>query len=109
MVETNLSLKRGAVLAALALLLVFATVEAFDDPEADWHTIDGGGSLSIIAGDLSLSGTIGQPDAGFLTGGGYSLAGGFWGGGRLAVEYKVYLPLVLREYSNQDLESGGTR
>ena len=27
----------------------------------------------------SVSGTIGQPDAGVMSGGSYSLAGGFWG------------------------------
>jgi hypothetical protein len=37
---------------------------------------------------------MGQPDAGTL-GGGYTLAGGFWGGA--AVQYKVYLPVVLRQ------------
>ena len=37
----------------------------------DWYTIDG---------VYTLSGTIGQPDAGNLAGGSYTLAGGFWGG-----------------------------
>lgn len=43
----------------------------------DWFTIDGGGGTST-GGNYSLSGTIGQPDAGLMTGGSYSLAGGFW-------------------------------
>ena len=30
-------------------------------------------------GAYSVSGTIGQPDAGQLAGGGYTLSGGFWG------------------------------
>ena len=29
-------------------------------------------------GDFELSGTIGQPDAGLLVGGGFTLTGGFW-------------------------------
>lgn len=46
-----------------------------------WHTMDGGGGTST-AGDLELSGTIGQPDAGGpMTGGGFELIGGFWPGG----------------------------
>ena len=45
----------------------------------DWYTIDGGGGTSS-GGAYSLSGTIGQPDAGTLAGGSYLLAGGFWGG-----------------------------
>jgi hypothetical protein len=44
----------------------------------DWFTIDGGGGTST-GGVYSVSGTIGQPDAGTMSGGSYSLAGGFWG------------------------------
>jgi hypothetical protein len=43
----------------------------------DWFTIDGGGATST-SGVYSISGTIGQPDAGgAITGGNYSLTGGF--------------------------------
>ena len=38
------------------------------------------------------------PDAGILTGGNYTLGGGFWGGGVAAVKYRVYLPVILRQY-----------
>jgi hypothetical protein len=44
----------------------------------DWYTIDGGGGTSS-GGTYSVSGTIGQPDAGHLSGGNYTLDGGFWG------------------------------
>ena len=44
----------------------------------DWYTIDGGGGTSS-GGTYTLTGTIGQPDAGFHTGGSYTLVGGFWG------------------------------
>jgi len=44
----------------------------------NWHTIDGGGGTST-GGVYSLSGTIGQPDAGGpMTNGQYSVTGGFW-------------------------------
>ena len=43
----------------------------------DWSTIDGGGGTST-GGVYSVSGTIGQPDAGQMSGGQYSLSGGFW-------------------------------
>ena len=44
----------------------------------DWFTIDGGGGTST-GGVYSVSGTLGQPDAGApMTGGTYSLVGGFW-------------------------------
>lgn len=43
----------------------------------NWHTIDGGGGTST-GGVYSVSGTIGQPDAGRMSGGPYTLQGGFW-------------------------------
>jgi len=67
--------------------------------ELSWSTVDSGGYTFSTGGGYSLGGTAGQPDAGLLTRGGYSLAGGFWPGGALAApQYSVYLPLVLRNY-----------
>jgi hypothetical protein len=44
----------------------------------DWYKIAGGAGTSTGA-TYSVSGTIGQPDAsGAMTGGNYSLTGGFW-------------------------------
>jgi len=59
-----------------------------------WWTADGGGSR-LTGSRYVLQGTAGQPDAGALNGGGYSLAGGFWGGGA-AGGYDLFLPLILR-------------
>ena len=49
----------------------------FDLP---WSTVDGGGVMWSVGGTYSLGGTIGQPDAASLpmTGGGFSISGGFW-------------------------------
>lgn len=44
----------------------------------NWFTIDGGGGASTN-GTYRLTGTIGQPDAGTMSGGGFTLQGGFWG------------------------------
>jgi hypothetical protein len=44
----------------------------------DWSTVDGGGGTST-GGVYSVSGTVGQPDAGAMSGGNYTLQGGFWG------------------------------
>ena len=46
-----------------------------------WSTIDGGGAMFSTSGCYSVGGTIGQPDPGQLSGGSYTLAGGFWPGG----------------------------
>src|SRR3989454_12065313 len=43
----------------------------------DWFTVDGGGGTSS-GGSFTLTGTIGQPDTETLSGGNYSLQGGFW-------------------------------
>jgi hypothetical protein len=44
----------------------------------DWYTVAGGGGTSS-GGQYTVSGTVGQPDAGVaMTGGSYSLTGGFW-------------------------------
>ena len=42
------------------------------------HTIDSGGVVRSTGAAFELSGTIGQPDAGVLTGGEFQLSGGFW-------------------------------
>src|SRR5258706_16164272 len=48
----------------------------------NWFTVDGGGGTSSNVAGLSLSFTIGQPDAGpAMTGGALTLTGGFWVGG----------------------------
>jgi hypothetical protein len=50
-----------------------------------WFTVDGGGGITSgtdTVNDVNyrLSGTVGQPDAGGISGGPYMLVGGFWGG-----------------------------
>jgi hypothetical protein len=62
--------------------------------ELSWWTVDGGGVTPHDNSGYALGGTSGQPDAAIWSGGDYVLAGGFWGG--VAVEYRIYLPLVLR-------------
>jgi len=64
------------------MVLVFGLLissNGFAQPYSiDWHTIAGGGGTSA-GGQFSLSGTIGQHDAGGpMTNGQYSVTGGFW-------------------------------
>jgi hypothetical protein len=66
--------------------------------ELSWWTVDGGGQMYSIGGGYELGGTIGQPDAGVLTGGDYTLGGGFWRGGVVILPpFRVYLPIVLHQ------------
>ncbi len=64
-------------LSFLALLLAPSVLVAADYT-IDWSTIDGGGGTSTN-GQYSLTGTIGQPDGGTMSGGNFTLQGGFWG------------------------------
>ena len=66
-------------LAALSFLLSALTVATAQNYSIDWFTIDGGSGTSA-GGPYSLSGTVGQPDANQqpMTGGNFSLSGGFW-------------------------------
>lgn len=48
--------------------------------DLSWSTIDGGGISSSSGGALSMAATLGQPDTGVMTGGGFVLSGGFWPG-----------------------------
>jgi hypothetical protein len=66
-------------LMALSILLgcALATVHG-QNYAIDWFTIDGGGGTST-GGVYSVSGTMGQHDAGGpMTNGQYSVTGGFW-------------------------------
>lgn len=87
-------------LAALIALLIVGQPLGADEPRdfhLTWWTVDGGGgTLEDGNGRFTLSGSIGQPDAGPpLRGGAYTVAGGFW---PLAapLETQVYLPTILR-------------
>src|ERR1700692_3967957 len=71
-----------SVLSVAAAALVFGMLASQAQGQSysiDWFTIDGGGGTSS-GGAYTLSGTIGQPDAGQLSGGNFTLDGGFWGG-----------------------------
>ena len=65
-------------LVASLVFLAAALIVHAQSYSIDWFTIDGGGGTST-GGVYSVSGTIGQPDAGTPRGGSYTLAGGFWG------------------------------
>ena len=64
---------------SLLAVLAFAAVsaQAQTNYTVDWFTIDGGGGVST-GGTYTVTGTIGQPDAGAMSGGQYSITGGFW-------------------------------
>jgi hypothetical protein len=87
---------RRAVAAGAIILMLATGVRASspqDTYEIDWYTIDNGGGQAG-SGAYVISGTIGQADAGVVTGGVYTLEGGFWPGA--VAEYDLYLPMIRR-------------
>ena len=96
--------RSGSLLAAILfislLLSAFASASTAQSYAIPWWTIDNGGATTFsTGGSLALGGTIGQPDAGVMGGGRFALAGGFWRSGVMAVQHRIYLPLVLRQSS----------
>ena len=68
-------MKKLILFSFLALASLPALAQSYS---IDWYKIAGGGGTSTN-GQYVLSGTIGQHDAGGpMTGGNYSLTGGFW-------------------------------
>lgn len=72
-------MKTKSLGAILALMICFVGSQiSAQNFSIDWFTVDGGGGTST-GGVFAVSGTIGQPDAGTMSGGTYTLQGGFWG------------------------------
>ena len=89
----------GMTVLVSGVLLLMPTSESAlahsgGDYEISWYTIDGGGGTST-GGAYVLTGTIGQPDADWCSGGSYELLGGFWPGGPLCiVEFEDFARLA---------------
>jgi len=66
------------IVALLGSVWMYAISAHAQSYSIDWHTIDGGGGTST-GGVYSVRGTISQPDAGKMSGGNYTIDGGFWG------------------------------
>ena len=102
----HLRLSAWLLLALAVALLACATAlaQGGDAPPSapdatyslDWATVDGGGGRSV-GGGYTLSGTAGQPDAGpsagVMSGGPYTLVGGFWA---TPAWWDRYLPVIMK-------------
>ncbi len=80
------------ILLVASLLLTGIAAAQSSGYSLGWFTIDGGGGTSA-AGGYVLNGTIGQPDAGSLNGGPYSLFSGFWAGFADWLQ-QIFLPIL---------------
>lgn len=92
-----LMLLAGLALAGLLAISLAVAAQGDGGYDLSWWTVEGGGGTSK-AHAFSLSGTLGQAEAATWRGGGYTLAGGFWGGEVQSSGENnwIYLPLVLR-------------
>ena len=76
----NHALKKSTIMKIIILLtcLLSPMTGRPQSYSIDWYKVAGGGGTSV-GGAYSLNGTIGQHDAsGAMSGGSYSLTGGFW-------------------------------
>jgi hypothetical protein len=91
---------KSLVLSAVLLttLLLTSLALASGSYSINWWVIAGGGGVAE-AGTYSLDFTIGQPVVGVAKDTGYELCSGFWCSELVAVEYRIYLPIVLKNYS----------
>ena len=95
-----------ALLVGPLLLIVPTLASKSSTPAIQWWTIDSGGGSSSGASagaresatsGYSLRGSIGQPDAGMLSGSSYWLIGGYWGVETGTIKFRLCLPVVMQE------------
>ena len=90
------------IMIAIGLISFAAfTSSARAAPQATYELVKSsiGPGNSGSAGSYDFSSSIGQPAAGEVSAGSYTLGGGFWGGGVIvpvANHYDLFLPLVLK-------------
>jgi hypothetical protein len=87
-------------LVVIALLVSAWVVAAGGGYEIPWNSVDGGGGMSSN-GRYEMLGSMGQPDAGELSGGSYDMTGGYLGITQLLLtnplNHPIYLPVVIRD------------
>lgn len=84
----------AAVLVIFALVVSVAVAQTGGGFDLSWWTVDGGGDRST-GGQYTLTGAVGQPDAGTLQNGSYTLEGGFFVGDSADSTTNVYLPITI--------------
>jgi hypothetical protein len=98
------TIKRASSLGLAVVVLVLlsfsiALAQSGNGFNLNWWTVDSGGGAAN-GGEITLQGTIGQPEVGEpLSGGGMTLTGGFWfsGAEKETGAFPAYLPLVTKE------------
>ena len=81
-------------LAVGALLVAASFTLAQSGYDLSWFKVGGGGGQTS-GGNYTLISSVGQAEAGTMSGGAYTLGGGFIGGGASSPP-TLYLPLISR-------------
>ncbi|MFQ6100812.1 MAG: hypothetical protein ACE5OS_06205 [Anaerolineae bacterium] len=86
----------GAMLCGL-LLTTVALAMSSDNYRLDWFTpLTGGGGGAVASTNYAVNFTVGQSAIGTASSASYNGCLGYWCG---EFEYRIFLPLVLRNYS----------
>jgi hypothetical protein len=97
--EVNEMFTKWTVITVLLVLLLTAGVAvAQGSLSLSWSSLQGGGGASQ-GGNYSIEGTVGQANAGNLSGGDYTLLGGYWIPDTTSdtpTGVRVFLPTVMR-------------
>jgi hypothetical protein len=93
-------MKRANVNILLLLLMTVATSTRAQNYDIDWFKLAGGSGTSA-GGVYQVSGTLGQPDAGQMSGGDFSVSGGFWPG--LTVPSNGQTPTLFIQWSGNSV------
>jgi len=83
----------------LLSLFCLAAIPSSAQYTIDWFTLDGGGGQSS-GGAYTLAGTIGQPDAGIVSGRAYTVYGGFWSASAVVQTEGAPLLRIVRSRAN---------
>ncbi|MDY6876910.1 MAG: hypothetical protein SWK90_12015 [Chloroflexota bacterium] len=97
MTKRTLIVIASALLCGLLLAGVALAMES-DNYRLDWFTpLTGGGGGAASSDHYAVNFTVGQSVVDTSDGTDYSACLGYWCG--VAIEHRVYLPLVLRDFS----------
>jgi len=92
-------MRKILLIAIICLLVTFSSFPVLantSDFEITWFSIDSGGTMESSAGAYMLSGTFGQPDAGVISGGDYTMQGGFWNSDTANTFSEIFMPVVVK-------------
>jgi hypothetical protein len=96
-------MKKKSFFYCLIMLVFFITLFVVGTVQAQANTftlpwsVTGSGGMGGSAGGYTLNSTLGQPVAGMVTEGDYSLTSGFWTRvGEVITNFLTFLPLIMR-------------